>query len=483
MNPARDIPIWPAVLIAAVVFAVTPRLHAQQSDADDQIWVTDEDADHGEQPMTTQTISKLVKRVSPAVVNIIVAYKGNGFSEMFDGEGPPLPGPEGGIGQGSGFVIHPDGYVLTNYHVVENAKSIRVRRKDQTEYEATVVGVDPKTDIALLDIETDEKLPVLPLGDSDDWEVGDYVVAIGNPLGLEHTVTSGIISALGRRNLGIQGDDLYTDFIQIDVSINPGNSGGPLVGLTGEVIGINTAINRKGQGIGFAIPINMIKTLLPQLEQNGYVTRSWLGARVQKITPELAESFGLDEPQGALITEVVDESPAAKAGLQTGDIIVEFDDRPVRTSDQLSWMVASIEPGKTTRLQLVRGGERRSLDIELAEHPDQSRPDLPASEGSSSETTTERSTDLEVQVKNLTDSLARQLGAGSRSGVVVTDVGEDSAAKSAGLRRRDVITEIDQTPIDSATDFESTIQKYASGEVVRLKLVRGGRVVYIAFER
>ncbi len=454
---------------------------AQDDEAPDRIWTRADAsrADLGEKPLTSETISKLVDRVSPAVVNIIVAYRGEGFEGLFDEEGS-LPGSDGGIGQGSGFVIHPDGYALTNYHVVEDAKSIRVRRKDGTEHEARVVGVDPRTDLALLRIDADDPLPTLPLGDSDEWSVGDNVVAIGNPLGLNHTVTSGIISAVGRHNLGPEGDDLATDFIQTDVSINPGNSGGPLVGLTGEVVGINTAINRKGQGIGFAIPINMIKNLLPQLKSQGYVTRGWLGARVQRVTPKLAESFGLDEPVGALVTEVADDSPAAGAGIRSGDVILQFDDRSVRTSDQLSWMVGSAGPDATVEMTLQRDGERTRREISLVAHPDRDKPDLPDSTATDDE---QPSADLQVEVKELTESLARQLGAGSESGVVVTEISDDSPARGAGLRRRDIITEIGETPVDSTRDFEQLFTDLSDGEVVRLKLVRGGRVVYIAFER
>lgn len=469
-------------LVGLSLLLVAGTATAQDGEASERIWTTAETtkAEVGEKTVTNETISRLVDEVSPAVVNIIVAYKGGGFEGLFDDDGS-LPGSDGGIGEGSGFIIHPDGYILTNYHVVEDAESIRVRRKDGTEHQARVVGLDPRTDIALLRVDTEQDLPVLPLGDSEQWDVGDQVVAIGNPLGLNHTVTSGIISAIGRRNLGVEGDDLSTDFIQVDVSINPGNSGGPLVGLTGEVLGINTAINRKGQGIGFAIPINMIKSLLPQLDKQGYVTRSWLGARVQRVTPQLAESFEVDEPRGALVTEVSDDSPAAGADLRSGDIILEFDDQTVRTSDQLSWLVGSTGPGSRVDVSILRDGNRQSRTLELVAHPDPSRPDdLP---DTSTPESSDQSTPMQVKVKDLTESLARQLGAGSRSGVVVTNIGDDSPARNAGLRRRDVITAVDETQVESAGDFRKLLDKRPDGEVVRLKLVRGGRVVYIAFDR
>lgn len=454
---------------------------ADDEDVPSKIW-TEPDRSRErdpDEPIRTSTISRLVKKISPAVVNIIVAYEGSELQSALAKE-KPFPGPDGGLGQGSGVLIHPDGYILTNHHVIENAHEIEVRLEGGSDHDAEVVGVDPKTDIALLRIRTDRSLPVLPLGDSDDIEVGDRVLAVGNPLGLEHTVTSGIISALGRHDLGIKSGDLYTDFIQIDVSINPGNSGGPLVGLSGDVIGINTAIDRKGRGIGFSIPINMVKTLLPQLKTEGHVTRSWLGAHVQAVTPALAESFGLEKTRGALITELIEGSPAARGGLQPGDVIVEFDGRRVRSSNQLPWMVATAGPNRTVEIALFRDGQRQSERIELAEHPEQSPPEIPETRTpqKSGETST-----AQFEIKDLSESLARQLGADSSSGVVVTEVEEAAPAKRAGLRRRDVITEVEGESIESKTEFEAAFQALKTGNVVRLKLIRGGRVVFIAFER
>src|SRR5690554_6927286 len=257
---------------------------------------------------------ELVDEVGPAVVSVVVSYApGTGPSHMRDlGSGPALA-------QGSGFVINDEGFVLTNFHVIDNASSVQVRFSDRREMSARVVGVDQPTDLALLKLESDHgPLPIAPLGDSDALKVGEYVLAIGNPLGLNHSVSAGIVSALGRRNLPVEGREQAGDFIQTDAPINPGNSGGPLVSMNGEVIGINTAINRQGQGISFAIPINMVKTLLPQLEDRGFVERSWLGVRVQDLEPMLASSFRLESAAGALITEVVYPSPASQAALQEG---------------------------------------------------------------------------------------------------------------------------------------------------------------------
>lgn len=460
-----------------VIFAGTSPSTAAPPNADDRpLWVDgDSSSRTRNSPLRRSSISELVDQTSRSVVNVIVTYGGGDFAAFLR----EPPGGREGIGQGSGFIIHPSGYALTNYHVVKGATRIKIRLKDQSEHFAKVVGVDPKTDLALMKIEAERSFPAMPLGDSETVEVGDFVVAIGNPLGLHHTVTSGIVSALGRRNLGLEDDTLYTDFIQIDAPINPGNSGGPLVNLTGEVIGINTAINQKGQGIGFAIPINAVKKLLPQLKSKGYVTRSWLGARVQPLSESLAKSFSMERPHGALITEVLDDSPANQAGLKAGDVIVGFGGQPVRDSQELPWLVSSTSPNEKVSVRLYRDGREVNRSVSLEEHPDQEKPDIPETRPPEKA----RSTELNVKVKNLSESLARQLGAGSRGGVVVTDIGDESPARGAGLRKRDVITEIGPTSISSKRDFESAVNALKSGDLVRLKLVRGGRVVYIAFER
>jgi serine protease Do len=470
------IPIVLATACLLILGATAPSVAAPPSGDDGPLWVEGDSSPRTRNsPLRRSSISKLVDRTSRTVVNVIVTYGGGDFAAFLR----EPPGGREGMGQGSGFIIHPSGYTLTNYHVVKGATRIKVRMKDQSEYFAKVIGVDPKTDLALMKIEAERSFPAMPLGNSESVEVGDYVVAIGNPLGLHHTVTSGIVSALGRRNLGLEDDSLYTDFIQIDAPINPGNSGGPLVNLAGEAIGINTAINQKGQGIGFAIPINVVKKLLPQLKSKGYVTRSWLGARVQPLSKSLAESFSMEKARGALITEVLEDSPAGTAGLKAGDVIVGFGGESVRDSQELPWLVSSASPGQQVDIRLYRDGREVTRSVTLKEHPEQEKPDIP-------ETRTPeraRSTELNVKVKNLTESLARQLGAGSRGGVVVTDIGDDSPARGAGLRKRDVITEIGPNSISSKSDFESAVEALKSGELVRLKLVRGGRVVYIAFER
>jgi serine protease Do len=306
-----------------------------------------------------------VKRVKPSVVNISTTtlvkgpdlydrffgqanpfrdFFGEDFYERFFGDMPQREFKQRSLG--SGFIIDRDGYILTNNHVVEKAQSIKVRLSDEKEYDAKVVGRDPKTDIALIKINTRQNLPVAPLGDSDSLEVGDWLIAIGNPFGLEHTVTAGIVSAKGR----VIGAGPYDDFIQTDASINPGNSGGPLFNLNGEVVGINTAIVSGGQGIGFAIPINVAKELLPQLKTKGRVVRGWLGVMIQKVTPEIAKGFGLKESEGALVSDVMEGSPAEKAGIKRGDVIVSYNGKRIKEMDQLPKLVGTTEVGKKVKV-------------------------------------------------------------------------------------------------------------------------------------
>ncbi len=458
----------------------------------DHLWIESKRraprASDGDTVLRHASFSRLATSIGPSVVNVLVSYPvGSGFEST---RSSPIdwsdPRNHGGA-QGSGFIIHPSGYILTNFHVVDGAQRINVRLSDNSEHRADVIGVDSETDIALIKINQPDPLPSVILGDSEQLQVGEYVVAIGNPLGLDHTVTAGIISALGRKNLTVEGRELYSDFIQTDASINPGNSGGPLISLHGEVIGINTAINRQGQGISFAIPINMVKTLLPQLHQNGYVVRSWLGVRVQELHPTLAASFGLKNSQGALVTEVIDKSPAATAGIRAGDVIIRFNDTPIRSTDQLPWLVSTAGGGNNVDVELVRNQKPQTIRVRMEDQPNQKKPTLPGKGPSASLPPTPPNAaalpELGVQVKVLTESLARQLGAQSTGGVVVTDLTDSSPALRSGLRRRDVITEIGEHAIASEEDFQKQTLAINAGEVIRFKVVRGGRTLYIAFER
>jgi serine protease Do len=436
----------------------------------EQLWIEKRDVRPRDEVMRQSSFSKLVEEVGPAVVSLLVVFQ--------EDKNSPTSGKSA---QGSGFIIHPDGWLLTNNHVVENASEIRVKLSDKRELPAYVVGTDPQTDLALVKIDAKERFPTIALGDSDLVVVGEQVLAIGNPLGLDHTVTSGIVSALGRKDLAPEGRQLDAEFIQTDASINPGNSGGPLIGLHGEVIGINTAVNRAGQGIGFAIPINTVKLLVPQLHTRGHVIRTWLGVRVQELSPMLAKSFRLAEPRGALVTEVVDGSPAQRAGLLAGDVITTFGKYTIQHSEQLPWLVATGGEGSKVRVALWRAGKKVELDLTLEAIPNQTPPKIPSRPDPKAPAAKPASREHGISVKPLDPAIARQLGA--RDGVLVTDVLDASQAKLSGLRPRDVITEIGERSVASEDDFKRAVDALTAGQVVRLKILRGGRVAYLAFER
>lgn len=316
----------------------------------------------------------LVRMIRPVVVNISALKTAEGsfgeqdfgsFWERFFG-GPLLQGPFSQESLGSGFIIDREGFILTNHHVVEDAEQVKVKLSDGREFKAKVVGKDPKTDIVLIKIDARENLPVARLGDSDNLQVGEWVLAIGNPFGLDNTVTRGIVSAKDR-NIG---EGPYDQFIQTDASINPGNSGGPLINMRGEVVGINTAIfSETGDniGIGFATPVNLVKEILPQLKAKGKVTRGWLGIVIQGITPQIAESLGLDKPRGALVAEITKDGPTDRAGVQVGDVIVEFDGKELKRSSDLPLIVARTPVGKKVRLKILRDGRELTLHVTVGE--------------------------------------------------------------------------------------------------------------------
>ncbi len=454
----------------------TPAIAGAEPDA---LWVEAKAPKKKAKKTTTQSsVAKLARNLSPAVVNIIVVMRED--KEGLGDSGDPRSGT---TAVGSGFIIHPDGHVLTNNHVVESASEIKVRLNDKREYPARIVGTDPRTDVALVRIEAEGvDFTSVPLGDSAALSVGEGVVAIGNPLGLNHTVTTGIISALERRGLSPGGKELDSDFIQTDASINPGNSGGPLISMAGAVIGINTAINARGQGIGFAIPINVVKKLVPQLHRKGYVERTWLGARSQELTPMLANSFGLKSSEGALISDVVSNSPAEREGLLAGDIILEFDGEVVRDEYHLPLLVAIAGADDPVDVVLMRDGARKTLELKLDPIPNQSHPKIPKQLAAKPKI--DRSLEnLGLNVRVLDNTLARQLGARTTEGVVVTSIEDASPAHASGLRRSDVILEVGAAAISNVDEFTSALQTLKNGEVVRLRIVRGGRGKYIAFEK
>jgi serine protease Do len=389
------------------------------------------------------------------------------FFEHFFGQMPDRDLKQQSLG--SGFIVDKEGYILTNNHVVDGADDIRVTLLDGRSYDAEVKGRDAKTDIALIKIKPENGLPVATLGDSDALLVGEWVIAIGNPFGFGHTVTAGVVSAKDRTI----GAGPYDAFIQTDASINPGNSGGPLFNARGEVVGINSAIIAAGQGIGFAIPINIARSIMEQLRAKGSVTRGWLGVQIQALTPELRESLQLAAEGGALVAGVIKGDPAEKAGLKAGDVIVEFDGRAVRSDRDLVAIVGNTPVGRKAALEVVRDGKRISLEVKIAKRSDDK--DEAAAEGEDAPAAKETGTTrIGVQVQDITKDLADQLGLEARAGALVTEVLEGSPAERAGIERGDVILEANRKPVENAAAFVRIVRAAEPGKSVLL-LVRGGR--------
>jgi serine protease Do len=391
------------------------------------------------------------------------------FGDQFGAPGGPPAAPRRGLG--SGFIIDQKGLVLTNNHVVENADKITVKLSDEREFDAKVVGRDPKTDLAVIQINDGKgKFPAAPLGDSSRLQVGEWVVAMGSPFGLDNTLTAGVVSAKGRQI----GAGPYDNFIQTDASINPGNSGGPLVNLRGEVIGINTAIfSRTGGnlGIGFAIPINSAKEILPELINKGKVTRGWLGVSIQRITPEIAQALGLEKNQGALVSSVVEGSPAAQAGVQAGDVIVDFAGERIDDSSKLPAIVARTEVGKNVNMTVLRDKKRMPLSVKIAELKEE---EVVAS--------APQSGNLGMTVQNMTPELAKTLGLNRAEGVVITSVEPQSTAAEAGLQRGDVILEVDRKKISNAAELRKTLDGAKPGANLLFLIQRGGNSVFLALK-
>jgi Do/DeqQ family serine protease len=368
--------------------------------------------------------------------------------------------------QGSGVIVDKSGVILTNNHLIENAGEIEVRLSDKRKFKAKVAGRDPKTDLAVLKIEAESELPTAELGDSDRLRVGQWAIAVGNPFGLDRTVTVGIISATGRQDLRVT---TYESFIQTDAAINPGNSGGPLVNLDGKVIGINTAITSVGQGIGFAIPANMARRVLPQLLATGRVTRGWLGVRIQALTEELAPSFGAKENEGVLVADVMPGGPAESGGLKSGDVIVEFGGQRTAEVPDLQRAVADAEPGKVSRVTILRDGKRESLDVKIGE--------MPADEPMVASRGTER---WGLSVQPITPELARQFKLPGNDGVLVAEVEENSPAARAGIRPGDAIVEVNRRRVRDLRSFEDALG--GSEQDVLLFLQREGRSQYVVLK-
>ena len=437
-------------------------------------------------PMVPANFSELAEKVRPGVVNIQVVkkvqnvgmgiphFRGNPFGDRnpwgdffgpFSQDKPPGGYKQQGVG--SGFVMSRDGYILTNNHVVEDADQIKVKFANGKEYEGKVVGRDPKTDIAVVKITGATDLQPLILANSDDLKVGAWVVAVGSPFGLEQTVTAGIVSAKGR----VIGSGPYDNFIQTDASINPGNSGGPLINMKGEVVGVNTAIIAGGQGIGFAIPINMVKEIAPQLKEKGHVTRGWLGVSIQELTPELSKSLGLKENKGALVAQVFSGSPAEKAGIEQGDVITEFDGKTIGDSKDLPRTVASTPVGKTVTVKVSRGGKVMDRQVKLGEMKEKGAEVAEASPSRKS---------LGVTVQNVTPDLAKGIGLKNESGVLVVRVEPGSPAAEAGIQEGDVISQVNRKPIKDVEDFSKKIENAKGQESVLLLIQRGQMNLFAA---
>ena len=436
----------------------------------------------------------LVEQASPAVVNISTKQKlpdrRVAGGQMPDLEGlPPMfreffersipQQPRGGDRQreaqslGSGFIISDDGYVLTNNHVVADADEIIVRLSDRSELQAKLVGTDPRTDVALLKVEG-KNLPTVKLGDSSKLKVGEWVLAIGSPFGFDHSVTKGIVSAKGRT----LPNDTYVPFIQTDVAINPGNSGGPLFNMNGEVVGINSQIfTRSGgfMGLSFAIPIDVALDVSNQLKKDGKVSRGWLGVVIQEVNKDLAESFGLDKPAGALVAQVLEDGPAAKGGLQVGDVILSLNGQPIVMSADLPHLVGGLKDGAKAKLEIIRNGKRQNLDVTIGALPDDDSEVTTTPSG-----TAERNSNrLGVTVSDLTAEQKKTLEL--KGGVVIKEV-QDGPAAMIGLRPGDVISHLNNQAITSAKEFTEIAKELPKNRSVSMRVLRQGRASFITFK-
>ncbi|MDO8426338.1 MAG: DegQ family serine endoprotease [Deltaproteobacteria bacterium] len=477
-----------AFISVLIGVAITARLDMTNLTTAQSFW---KDAAPSAKPEAGTAVSRdfveLAKRLSPMVVNISTTqvikerplvpfpeFKGP-FDEFFgDDFNKFFNEPHREFKRqslGSGFVINKEGYILTNFHVIENATEIIVTlSSDKKDYKAKVVGQDQKLDIALIKIKPEVDLPVAPLGNSDDLQIGEWVLAIGNPFGLGGSVTSGIVSQKGR----VIGAGPYDNFIQTDASINPGNSGGPLFNMRGEVVGINTAIIAGGQGIGFATPINMVKDVLVQLKEKGRVTRGWIGVSIQELTPELAKSFGLKEAKGVLVSSVNPGDPAEKAGIRPGDIIISFDGRPITDLSDLPRTVASTPPGKDVEVKVLRDGKEKTLFVNIGT---KSEDEMAEAVPEEKDTATDRRLGLSVQP--LTPEVAKRLGITDTEGVIISSVKPDSPAGDAGLRRGDVIKEIDRNPVKNVRDYSKAITEAEKNDVALFLILRGNNSIYV----
>src|SRR6266545_2435063 len=407
----------------------------------------------------------LAERVKPAVVNIAPVSA----STTKPGEGPRERGGPNNPGTGSGVIVDKEGIVVTNNHVVGDAKEVEVRLSDRSKFVGQVIGRDPDTDIAIVKITTTAVLPTVPFGDSSKVRVGQWVIAVGNPFALDRTVTLGVVSGLERDAVRLSR---YEAFIQTDASINTGNSGGPLFNIKGEVIGINTAIINYAQGIGFAIPSNMVQQVVTQLRAHGKVVRGWLGIGIQEVTAELAAKFGIKETDGILVNDVFENEPAARAGLKPGDIIAKVDGRRIETPTGLSRSVAGLSPGTKVELEIIRNGERRPLTVDLGERKEET---IVASIPSPPPQPEVR---LGLNVQDLTPDLAEKFKIKDQRGVLISKIDPGSVAQEQGLREGDLIKEVNRQLVTSAEEFKTAVAQTKTGDSVLLRVVRENRAFY-----
>ena len=425
------------------------------------------------------SFNQLAEMASPAVVNIrtVKTIKGGGpvfrqfqrdpwgknspFKEFFERYfGDDMQREFKQPSLGSGFIIDKAGFVVTNNHVIEDADQIKVKLKDKREYDAKIVGRDPNTDLALLKIESGQNLPTIEMGDSDALKVGQWVVAIGSPFGLEHTVTAGIVSAKGR----VIGSGPYDDFIQTDASINPGNSGGPLLNMKGEVVGINTAIVANGSGIGFAIPINLAKDIIMALKNEGEVTRGWLGVAIQDLNGDMAEYYGIEDKKGVFVADVFEGDPADRAGIKAKDIILEVNGEKIKTSRQLTSMIARIPVDDHVKIKILRDGKEKTVKVKIAKRTEdkltaRSRPK-------------EQAEEFGIRVSDLKPEILQQFNMDETSGVIVTHVESGSKGDDAGVRVGDIIKEINRQSVENTKDYQAILKQLSSGDPINLFIRR-----------
>ena len=444
-------------------------------------------ADKSSQPLAVakdlgNAFVEVAKKVKPSVVSIRSErtvtvspgegfgedfFKGSPFEDFFKRYGGP-PRKQRQVGEGSGVIVDGRGYILTNHHVVANADKLSIRLLDGRELQGSIQGSDPKTDLAVIRVE-DRELPVASLGDSDKIQVGEWAIAIGSPFGLQETVTVGVISAKGRTGLGT---GTYEDFLQTDASINPGNSGGPLVNIDGEVIGINAMIIQPGQGIGFAIPINLAKAIMLQLIDRGKVVRPWVGIGLQDLSPELMKSFNVTEKEGAVVSQVFEGSPAEKAGFKVGDIIVTLDGVKIKNSQDVVREVLKKQVGQRVRFGVLREGKEIDVSATTVE--------MPAEKKDARAASSEKKEWFGLHVTTVTPDIVRELGLSRTEGVVVQEVDPGSPGANAGLRKGDVIVEVNRQKIKDEDEYQQAMEKMKPDQGALFLLNRGGSTFFVS---